>query len=230
MASQFSNYTEAMKTQYGPGWRNAINNSSVVWAEATKKDQSGKGLEVAWSLHSGRSNASGARAEMATLPVADRQKHIKPRVNLAYQYHTIQLSGPVKHLSAGNEASFVDALDIEVKQGEKDSKFDMSRQTVGDVVPVTGTSPDGWFTGCIAQVAGAPAGNVITLDDKGAALDASVMRHFFVGMLLDSITPATGAVSQAALEITAINVANRTVTVAAIGSCVDNDYIARSGA
>lgn len=230
MASEFSNYTNAMKTQYGPGWRNAINNSSVVWAEATKKDASGKGLEIAWSLHSGRSNASGARGEMATLPVADRQRHIKPRVNLAYQYHTIQLSGPVRHLASGNEAAFVDALDIEVKQGEKDSKFDMNRQTVGQVVPVTGTSPDGWYTGAIAQIAGAPSANVITLDDSGSALDASVMRHFFVGMLIDSITPATGAVSEAAMEITAIDVANRTITVDDDGSAADNDYIARSGA
>lgn len=227
MAQSLSNFTNAMKVNYGPGWRNAVNNSSVVYAEATKKDWSGKGLEVSWSLHSGRSNATGSRGELETLPGADSQQHIKPRINLAYHYHTIQLSGPVKHLAAGQEAAFVDALDVEVKQGEKDLKFDIARQSVGQVVSVNSV----YSTGVIATINGAPSANVITLDAPGGAtLDASVMRHFFVGMKIDAVNNSTGVVSESAMVITAIDVANRTITVDDDGSAGDNHCIVRSGA
>lgn len=228
MATQsIAEFTNAMKVTYGPGWRNAVNNSTVVWAEATKNESKFNGLEVQWSLHSGRSSATGARAELGTLPTPDRQRHLKPRTDLAYLYHTIKLSGPVKHLSKGNEGAFQDALEVEVKQGEKDMKFDLARQCVGDVVPVTTPSPDTWHTGSIGGATTAAGAGTFTLGNA----DASEMRHLFVGMIVDAIQVADGAVRGAAtaMEITSINTSTKVVTTAS-GTPVSGDYIARTGA
>jgi len=55
------------------------------------------------------------------------------------------------------------------------------------------------------------------------------MRWFYVGQLIDSVTPATGAVSEAAMVVTAITPATPSITVDDDGSAADNDYLFQSG-
>lgn len=222
MAQSLTNFNAALKEVYAPGLRNAINNSNVAWAEATRNDLDIIGEEAVWSIHKGRSSSTGARAELAALPTADRQRYAKPRRKLSFQYHTVKVSGQAKHLTRSDEGAFARALEAEMKGAEVDMKNDLSRQVFGQSKAVVGT-------GVIATVNGVPAANVITLDDDGVALDASIMRHFFVGELVDSIIPGTGAVRQAGMEIVAINTAARTITVNASGTTADNDHIVRAG-
>lgn len=163
-----------------------------------------------WSVHSGRSNSTGARGELATLPTADRQRHIKARRGLTYQYHTIKVSGPAKHLTRGDEGAFARALEVEIKGAEKDMKNDMSRQVFGQAVTVNGALA----TGVIATLSADPGtGTTLTFANE----DESVMRHFFPGMLIAVIDPSTGSVrtDSSSLEIVSVNKSARTVEVSA---------------
>jgi len=221
--ASLTTFTNALKETYGVGLRNAINNSSVAWAEATTNDVDLVGDEAVWSLHTGRSSSTGARAENGTLPVAGNQDYIRPRRRLSFQYHTIAVSGPMQHLTKNDTSAFERGLQAEIKYAEKDLVNGMNRQVFGKVE----RDNTAYVTGALARVNGAPAANVITLDDTGVALPASIMRYFFVGMRIDAV--AAGVVTQSNMRITAINVANRTITVDASGATADNNLIVVTG-
>lgn len=225
MPQSLTNFDNALKENYGPGLRNAVNNSNVVWAEAVKNDTDLVGDEAVWSVHSGRSNSTGARGELAVLPTADRQRHIKARRGLTFQYHTIKVSGPAKHLTRGDEGAFARALETEVKGAEKDMKNDLSRQVFGQIATVNSLSQ----TGVVATLSADPAtGTTLTFANE----DESVMRHFFVGELLAVINPADGTVrtGSGAIEVLSINKAARTVEVtAAVDAAIaSGDFVVRS--
>lgn len=225
MPQSLTNFDNALKENYEPGYRNAVNNSNVVWAEAIKNTDDIIGDEAVWSIHSGRSNSTGARAELAALPTADRQRHLKARRGLKFEYHTIKVSGPAKHLTRGDEGAFARALEVEIKQGEKDMKNSMSRQVFGQALTVNGSLQ----TGVIATLSADPGvGTTLTFANE----PESVMRHFFVGMLLAVINPATGATrtGSSAVEVTAVDKSARTVTVAAASdaSIASGDFVVQS--
>lgn len=226
MPQNLTNFDNALKETYGPGLRNGVNNSNVVWAEAVKNTEDLIGEEAVWSIHSGRSNSTGARAEGAALPTADRQRHIKARANLTFQYHTIKVTGPAKHLTKGDEGAFARALETEIKQGEKDMKNDMSRQVFGQVATVNSVATT---TGVIGTLSTDPGtGTTLTFANE----DESVMRHFFVGMLVAVINPSDGAIrtGSSAIEVTAVSKSARTLTVSAAlnAAIASGDFVVKS--
>lgn len=181
-----------------------------MWGESLRNEDDIVGNEAVWSVHNGRSASTGGRAELVTLPSADRQRYIKPRRTLVYEYHTIKVSGPAKHLTQNDSAAFTRAVESEVKGAEKDLKNSLSRQTFGQALTVNGSLQ----TGVIGTLSADPGtGTTLTF----AAEDASVMRHFFVNQQLDVINPADGVVraGSTAVVVTAVNVAARTLTVSA---------------
>lgn len=226
MPQSLANFTNAMKEVYEPGLRNAINNSNVVWAEAIKNEDDLVGNEAVWSVQSGRSASTGARGELAALPTADRQRHIKPRRDLTYQYHTIKVSGPAKHLTRNDTSAFARALESEVKGAERDMKNDLSRQVFGQALTVNGSLQ----TGVLATLSADPGA---TADFVVANEDESVMRHFFKGMKLDVIDPATGAAraGSTGIEVLSVNKSTRTITMTAVANAAvaSGDFLVRSG-
>lgn len=225
MPQSLTNFDNALKENYAPGLKNAVNNSNVVWAEAVKNTEDIVGDEAVWSIHSGRSNSTGARGELAALPTADRQRHIKARRGLTFQYHTIKVSGPAKHLTRGDEGAFARALETEIKGAEKDMKNSMSRQVFGQAVTVNSSLQ----TGVIATLSADPGtGTTLTFANE----DESVMRHFYVGMLLAVINPADGTVrtGSGAIEVAAINKSAKTITTAAAvdAAIASGDFVVQS--
>lgn len=227
MPQSLSNFSNALKEIYEPGLRNAVNNSNVIWAEAIKNSEDLVGEEAVWSIHSGRSASTGARAELGTLPTADRQRHIKARKNLTFQYHTIKVSGPAKHLTRNDEAAFARALEAEVKGGEKDMKNDLARQTVGQVVTVNSVAS----TGVIATLSADPGtGTTITMANE----PESVIRHFFPGMKISFIAPADGTVRTqptGGYEVVSTNKTAKTVEIASAADAgiASTDVVVRFG-
>ena len=217
-------YTNAMKENYGPGLRNAVNNNNVVWGEVATNTADIIGTEAVWSIHTGRSSSTSARKELVAPATADRQKFQKARRGLASIYHTVKISGQVRHLTSGNEGAFASSLDTEVKGADKDLKNEMARETFGQGVSIGGVI----YPGIMATLSADPGtGTTLTM----AAEDSSIMRHFFIGMKLDVLAQGSGAVVQAGLEVTAINVAARTLTigVAADAAIASGDFICRTG-
>lgn len=226
MAQSMANYDAALKNVYGPALRNSLNNSNPVLTEVVRDEDNVSGRKCIWSVHSGRSTSTGARHEGGALPTADRQRYIAPEENLAYLYHTIEVTGQAQHLTKNAAGAFAKALDEEMKGAEKDIKVDLARQMFNEAVTINSQLAHG----ALGIIAGAPAANVITLDDgAGGAPDPAIFRYFFVGMKIDAVNATTGVVSEAAMEITAISAANNTITVDDDGAAADNDYLFRAG-
>lgn len=225
MPQSLSNFSNALKEVYEPGLRNAINNSNVVWSEAIKNTDDLIGEEAVWSIHSGRSSATGNRAELAALPTADRQRHIKARKGLKFVYHTIKVSGPAKALTRNDTGAFARALETEVKGAEKDVKNDLSRQVFGQSL----TDGTNLQTGVIGTLSADPGtGTTLTFANE----DTSVLRHFHAGMKVDAVNPSGGAVrSGGPYEVTSVDKSAKTVTIgsAADASIASGDYIVRTG-
>jgi hypothetical protein len=226
MPQSFAFFDAALKDTYGPGLRNALNNSHPILTELNFNRDDVVGRQAVWAVHSGRSTSTGNRRELAALPTADRQRFIQPRDDLAYMYHTIKVSGQAKHLSRNDTGAFARALETELKGAEKDVKNDLARQMFNKAVTINSALA----LGALAQVQGAPAANVITIDYfSEAQTPSNITRPFFVGETIDAVTPATGAISGSAMVVSAITAGTPSITVVDDGSTADNDYLFRSG-
>jgi hypothetical protein len=236
-----TNFDDALKELYEVGLRNAINETSFVLQEATRRADrvNFQGREAVWAVHVRRSNSTGARAELGTVPDPDRQGYDSVRERTRTVIHTIKLSREVIASSRSSMGAFVNAMSAESRGAEVDLKNQYGRMIYGQGRQQTDSTTT-LRTGVIANVAGAPAGNVITLDNIRSGVAESLtdgeMRYFFVGMKLDAIDPADGSVEQTGtpeatdgMEITALDFAARTITVSDATGVADNDWIVVHG-
>ena len=227
MPQSLSNLDAALKDDYGPGLRESVNNSNPVWTEATRNDEDIQGRQAVWAVHTARSTSTGARAELSTLPSADRERYSQAKQTLAFLYHTIKVSGPSIALTRGDDGAFVRALEAEIDGAEKNLKVDCARQAFGDVVTVNSIVQ----TGVLATVT-SDTGTVTTLGsptEDETAISAAEMRYFFVGMSVDYLSGTTGAL-RGTVVLTAVDRVNGTITSAASpAGTTDEDVISRQG-
>lgn len=222
MPQSLTNFDAALKDDYGPGLRNAINNSNPIFTEAVERSSSMdiSGRQAVWSVHTGRSTSTGARAELGTLPTADRQRFSKAYDDLASLYHTIKVSGQAKALTRNDAGSFVRALESEIDGAEKDLKNDLARQVFGENTTINSTT----YNGCLAGASSNYGANVFTF----ANASASEMRYFWVNMKVDVIDASTAAVN-ITTTVSSVDVAAKTVTVADGTGAATGDFLVRSG-
>lgn len=230
MAQSLANFDAALKNVYAPGLRNAINYSNPVLTEVVKDTMNVSGRKCIWAVHSGRSASTGARAELGTLPSADRQRYLAPEDTLAYVYHTIKVSGQAKHLTQNDAGAFARALDAEIQGGEKDLKTEIGREMFNQATTINSVL----VNGVIAQIKTVTSATVLALDaaddaDADAALDSSVMRYFFPGMKLDAVTPSTGVVSASAMTVASVDKTAKTITLDSTTGCNVDDQLFRAG-
>lgn len=212
-----------MKDDYSVGLRNGVNNNNVVWGEVARNTEDIVGFQAVWSVRSGRSGSSLARGELGTLATGDRQRYLRAVDDLAYVYHTIKISGPVKHLTKNDEGAFIRAVESEVKGAEADLKHMMSRQTFGQVATILNASNNGG----LAQVASV-SGATVTFT---AATPKSVIRHFYVGQTVAFADDTTATWRTGIYEVQSLDVAAKTVTFTATvnAGVVANDWAVHSG-
>src|SRR5882724_2422389 len=230
MPQSMVNFDAALKDNYGPGLRNAVNNSNPILTEGGYNDEDIIGRQAVWSVHTGQSASTGNRAEFGGLPTADRQRYVQVSDKLKFGYHTIKVSGPAKALTRSDTGSFVRALESEISGAEKDIKRDFARQLFGQAL-TDGTNLQSGVIAAVTTHTGTNA--VVTIAN---ATDAE-MRYFFVGMRIEFINPANGAVRatgepSGGYTVSAINSAARTVTVSDANidaTVVANDYLVRTG-
>lgn len=206
-----------LKDVYGPSMREQINNNFDFLNSVSRNTEDFEGRQAVLSLHMGRSAAVGAIAETGNFPAAGYQRSATQKIDVMQQSGRIELSVKVIKSMASDEGSFVRAVENEQRRIVQDAKFDVSRQ-------VFGTSD-----GVIASAA-SEAANVITL---AAATTTTQMRQFYKNMRIDLGTVANPTLKGSALVITAVDVANRTLTVTGTisGAAVTTtDRVFRAGA
>ena len=224
MPQSMTNFDANLKDNYGPGLKNAVNNSSAFISEVKPETESIMGRKAVWSIHTGRSASTGNRGELVPLPVGDRQRFSQVFEDLAFTYHTIKVSGPAKHLTKGDEGAFARALETELEGAEKDIKNDYSRQAMGQAL----TDGTVLQTGVLAVLSADPGtGTTLTMSTATKA----EMRYFFIGMVLQLINPSGGAARTGTYTVSAVNASAKTLTIAeaADAGIASGDYVVRNG-
>lgn len=197
------------------------------------------GKYVTFPIRVSRNEGIGYREENETLQSAGTQGYARVNVGLKYGYGRIALTGQVMELAESNPQSFASTLDREMTGLKSDLAKDSARIFYGD------------GTGTFAKATGAKTGQTIPVDD---------VQNFFgqIGMKLDVLavaSPTAGAEHPAyvdpnstnpallnapllasittissGLVLTAVDVANKTITVSGtLGTVANGNLITRTG-
>ena len=213
MGATLTTATNILKEIYEPRIREQLQNhlKTSKRIEQTSEGVTSEvgGKYVVFPVHVRRNSGIGARLEMEQLPTAGNQGYARAKVNLAYLYGAVRLSGQSMELAQSNFQAFASVLDEEVNGVQRDLAKDMNRQ-------IYGTS-----AGILAVATGAGAGNVVP---------ATNTQYLEIGMVVD-MYDATGVTARFQnRKITAVtkNV-NFTVDGPALVGVVATDILTRQG-
>lgn len=191
MPVTISGISDILKNQYLGPIREQLNNDIILLSRLEKDDESVVGQNFTIPLHVGRNEGIGATTDGGTLPTAGNQSYKQTIVPMRYVYGRIQLTGPSMKATKSNEGAFVRALESEMKGLARDLKSDLNRQLYGD------------GSGLLATCASASTVN-ITVDSTA---------KLRVGMKVDIIVKADGAVTAGVAGATITSITSATVFV-----------------
>jgi hypothetical protein len=198
-----------LKEVYEARIRDQLNNEAITLrrmektSEGVSHDVGGK--YVAFPIRTRRNHGVGARNENEALPDPRSQVYKAARINLAYLYGALSLTGQTMELADTNEQAFVSVMDAEIDGLKQTLVKDTNRQMYG--------SSDGALATATADGA-----NTFTV--------ASV-QYLEVGMVIDVWDPTFATPRIQNRNITAIS----TLTVTydgADGTISNNDIVTRT--
>jgi len=196
-----------LKEVYLPGIVNSVNNPNAFLAEVDRNsldiETDMQGSKAVFAVQLGVSQAVGARAELGTLPGAQRTLVRQATANLKYLYGVIRLTGPFIESAKTNAQSFERGLRVEVDGIKLSMRLDLNRQVWGD------------GTGLLANFKVNTSTRVLNL------ADGANMQYFQVGMLIDLKDNAGADISNGnSREIIAMDVAAKQITLDVAGGDV----------
>lgn len=215
MALNLSAADSALKEDYQPAIREQLNQEIMMLNQIESNSRDVEGRRAVLSIHTGRNNGVGARAEAGTLPTAGSQSYAEERVTLKYNYGRIQITGPVIRAMKSDSGSFVRAIESEVNGVVNDLKRDVNRQIFND------------SNGTIARCASVSSADVTLTTPTATQLrQLEVGSKVDIGALDSPTDHANGS------EITAINTSTGVITLspAASAGVGASDYVFRHGA
>lgn len=207
MAATLATIEPYLKEVYTGKIRRQINDSITTLKRVTRSgagvSSETNGKYVTFPIHTRRNNGIGSRNEMDPLPIPGQQGYAAARLALKSAYGGFQITGQAIDLADTDTKAFAKSIDEEIERLKVDVKKDMNRQVYGD------------GSGAIGTITGAATGNVIPVNDA---------RLFWVGAAVDIVTlPSTVAIQNR--TITAVSVANNTVTVSGAAPTVSANQI-----
>lgn len=214
MAAQFSTLDAILRDDYKSYTEN-LNNKAFLLAQVKTRTDSIRGRRATHSVHLGRSGAIGFAGTDVALPTADQQRYSAVQVPVRMGRGRIQLSVQIIDMAKGDPGSFIDALEGEMNI-TNDVIRDVNRQ-------LWGTS-----NGVIATCGVTTASATVVL---ALTTPTSAMRHLYVGGVVDIGTVASPFTIAQARSITAVSLANKTITISgAVVTTSAIHFIFRSGA
>lgn len=171
------------------------------------------GRRAIFPVHSQPNQSPTSFTDGGTLATPDFQEWIDGIVNIKYHDGGFEVTDQtVRQATGDNAGSFVNVLEANTKGLAQDMRKNMNRQVFGN-----GSS------GIITTLTSSPvAVNNFTVDST---------QYLRVGMPIDIVAVANGAVRAAAITITAINRTTKTVTVSAnVSATLTTDGLTKPGA
>jgi acyl-coenzyme A thioesterase PaaI-like protein len=186
-----------LKEVYGPRIEDQLQNELVALKRIERTSdgvvETVGGKYVDFPIRVTRNTGIGYRLENEQLPAAGQQGYAAVHVPLRYGYGRVRFTGQVMELADKNYQAFASAMDREMNGLKEDTLKDCQRVVYGD------------STGLMASVTTGGAGvNSVTVDN---------IQYLEVGMQVDLLTRATGAVIASDRSITAINETTKVVTL-----------------
>lgn len=230
MAQTVAGLTPLLKEVYHPKMHKTINEGDPTFTELKKRLTSDDmdGSTYVWPLHTGRSSSGRFMAEQGTLPIAARQRAIRASANAYQVAQTITITKKSKDRSKTTKGAYTGSLPFEVQGAVSDMVNRMNRASYGWGSAQGDTT---LRTGKIVRVQSV-AGSVLTVGESATDLaTASEMRYFNVDdVTLVAIAVATGAArangaAGTVRNITAVSVANSTITVDDAANIVAGDLL-----
>jgi hypothetical protein len=123
---------ESLQYEYGEGLKNQFDDSEITYNEFPKSSRKPKGLGYVFGLRYSRAGSTGGRLESAKLPDPMTGKKDQGKINPAYIYGTIRLTGPAIEAAKGDSASFVDSLADDMEDILQAVKNEANRMAQGD--------------------------------------------------------------------------------------------------
>lgn len=217
MATDMTTFDSALQEDYLPGVRSQLNDTNQILGIIEKNTEDFEGRRAVLSIHMGRSGGIGARGAVgATLPTAGNQTYKEERISTRHLYGRIKVELPAIEASKTDKASFVRAIDSEMKGITNDLKRDTNRQAFGTSNGVLATA---------ALTSNSTTVNVTTAT-------ATQMRHFYAGLVVDIGTVASPTGVASARTITAVSRSGKTITIsgaAVTTATTDFVFIAGNG-
>jgi hypothetical protein len=160
-----------LKEVYEARIRDQLNNEAITLrriektSEGVSHDVGGK--YVAFPIRTRRNHGVGARNENEALPDPRSQKYAAARINLAYLYGALSLTGQTMELADNNEQAFVSVMDAEIEGLKQTLVKDTNRQMYGssDGALAVATAGDGANSFPVASVQYLEVGMVIDVWD-----------------------------------------------------------------
>ena len=226
MAATRTTLDAILQEDYLPGTQEQLNNDIPLLAYAEKNTKDVEGRRAVLAPHVSRNSGIGARAESGTLPTAQSQGYAEERIPLFYNYGRINISGPVMKSAQSDKASFVRAVDSEMKGVTRDLKRDVNRQCWGD------------GTGAIAGFSGGGASSntatvIVPLATTNAGLGGSTaIGQLEPGMIVDVGTPTSPTLRASGITLTRVSDATALAASVLFGTAItasSTDFIFRTG-
>lgn len=213
MAADLTTYQYLLKQFFLPGLRSDLNDNVFILSQVEKGSDMVEGLEIVQSVHLGRNEGVGARAEGGTLPTAQNQGIFKTRSGLKYNYGAIKLSGPLLATARTDRGSFARPMEVEMQRITTDLKVDINRQLWGD------------GTGAICDVSGSNSTTTIPV----GTLTAAERRQLRPGMTIDVGTSAGVMKNATAMTISSVTSSTIVVAAAPATATTASDFVYRNG-
>lgn len=196
-----------LKDYYLPAVREQLNTATVLLANISRNEEDVSGKKAVLSVHKGRNQGVGARADYADLPKAGHQAYEQPSITMKYNYGRIEVTGPTIAATRSDAGAFVRTIQSEMDGLLTDIKKDFNRQLFGD------------GTGKLCTLGAASASATVTITDTAQYLEA--------GMSVDIVSG--GSVSVSGLTIVSVDRSTPSVTFDQAVTTLTGDILVRSG-
>lgn len=188
---------EALKMFYLPGLQYQLNErASVFLAQVERDSQSVEGDKVVMGMRYGRVGGVGNRTDYGDLPTPNARKTKQAKWETKNLFARFRITDKVIKAARSSVGAFANLLEQEIADCENDAKLDLSRQALGDGL------------GVLTTINGAPSGT------GKVVLPVASTMFLCEGMLIDVCTTLGTAKNTKEVEITVVNEAASSITVA----------------
>jgi len=189
MPSTMTTVDAILKEVYGPRIESQLQNETVALKRIERTSdgvtETVGGKYVDFPIRVSRNTGIGYRNENEQLMAAGQQGYAEVHVPLRYGYGRVRMTGQVMNLADKNYQAFASAMDDEMEGIKDDLAKDSNRVVYGDA------------TGLLSAIT-ADGVNTVTVANP---------QYLEIGMAVDILTRATGAVVASNRLITAISAA-----------------------